>query len=67
MLCSFIFNLILAQILRFLYVRENRRRNKMIEGKSEDELARLREESNLMGFENVTDGQNVSFFSLMGY
>jgi hypothetical protein len=48
-------------------VRENRRRNKMIEGKSEDELARLREESNLMGFENVTDGQNVSFFSLMGY
>jgi hypothetical protein len=60
MLCSFVFNLFFAQILRLLYVLENRKRDRALAGKSDEELKRMSEESNLMGFENVTDGNNVS-------
>jgi hypothetical protein len=59
MLCGFILNLVLNQVLRYLYVRENAKRDKMIEGKGEEELAELQNESNIKGFENTTDSQNV--------
>jgi hypothetical protein len=62
MLCGFILNLVFNQILRFLYVRENRRRDKALEGKSDEELDDLKKESELQGFEDVTDQNNVSFF-----
>ena len=63
-LCSFIFNLVLCLLLRFLYVRENKKRDRMLEGKTAEEIAAMKAESNLQGFENVTDGQNISCNSL---
>ncbi|XXG98391.1 hypothetical protein Hte_004714 [Hypoxylon texense] len=61
MLCGFILNLVLNQILRFIYVRENKRRDKALEGKSEDEITDMSRESELQGFEDVTDKNNVMF------
>jgi hypothetical protein len=66
MLCGFIINLVLNQVLRFLYVRENARRDKLIAGKSEEELLQMKNESELQGFEDVTDKENVSVFTLTG-
>ncbi|KAG4221955.1 hypothetical protein PC116_g29569 [Phytophthora cactorum] len=60
MLCGFILNLVLNQALRFLYVLENKKRDKILEGKSEDELNAMERESNLQGFEDVSDKNNVS-------
>lgn len=60
MLVSFILNLVFNQALRFLYVRENKKRDAAIVGKSEAEMRALEEESRVQGFENVTDSRNVS-------
>ncbi|KAH8902080.1 MFS general substrate transporter [Coniochaeta sp. PMI_546] len=61
MLCGFIINLVLNQVLRFLYVRENAKRDKLIAGKSEEELLQLKNESELQGFEDITDKANIMF------
>ncbi|KAK0622127.1 putative transporter [Lasiodiplodia hormozganensis] len=61
MLCGFCLNLAMNLLLRWLYVRENARRDRMLEGKSEDEIKAMEEESRVQGFENVTDGENVMF------
>lgn len=61
MLCGFILNLALNQILRFVYVLENNKRKRSLEGKSEEELATLNQESQIQGFEDFTDKTNVSF------
>ncbi|OIW25435.1 MFS general substrate transporter [Coniochaeta ligniaria NRRL 30616] len=61
MLCGFIINLVLNQVLRFLYVRENAKRDKLIAGKSEEELLQLKNESELQGFEDITDKENTMF------
>lgn len=60
MLCGFILNLVMNQILRFIYVRENKKRDQMLEGKSEEEIAEMQREGEALGFEDVTDKQNVS-------
>ena len=60
MLCGFIINLVLNQVLRYLYVRENAKRDKLIDGKTEEELLQMKNESELQGFEDVTDKENVS-------
>lgn len=64
MLCGFILNLVLNQVLRFIYARENKRRDQTLEGKSEYEIAEMKRESELQGFEDVTDKNNVSLFCL---
>ncbi|KAI1386527.1 MFS general substrate transporter [Hypoxylon trugodes] len=61
MLCGFILNLVLNQVLRILHVLENKRRDKGLEGKSEEEIAEMKRQSNLQGFEDVTDKNNVMF------
>ncbi|KAI4869612.1 MFS general substrate transporter [Hypoxylon rubiginosum] len=61
MLCGFILNLVLNQILRFIYVRENKRRDKTLEGRSDDEIVEMNRESELQGFEDVTDKNNAMF------
>lgn len=63
MLAGFCLNLALNQVLRVLYVLENKRRDRSIADKSEDELAEMRRESDLQGFEDVTDKNNVSLLS----
>lgn len=60
MLAGFCLNLVLNQVLRFLYVRENKRRDRGIAGKSEEEIAEMQRESDVQGFEDVTDKNNVS-------
>ena len=60
MLCGFVLNLVLNQVLRFLYARENKSREQVLVGKSEDEIADMKRESELQGFEDVTDKHNVS-------
>jgi len=60
MLVGFILNLVLNQVLRYVYMMENKRRDCALEGKSEEEIEALREESKVQGFENVTDKYNVS-------
>lgn len=60
MLCGFILNLVLNEILRFIYVVENNRRERLLKGKSEEEIAALKRESQIQGFEDVTDKKNVS-------
>lgn len=60
MLCGFALNFAFNQVLRFLYVLENKKRDRNLEGKSEEELAEMRRESDLQGFEDVTDKDNVS-------
>ncbi|KAL7627858.1 hypothetical protein AAE478_002053 [Parahypoxylon ruwenzoriense] len=61
MLCGFILNLVLNQVLRFLYVLENKKRDRVIESKSEDEITEMKRESDLQGFEDVTDKHNAMF------
>ncbi|KAI5868268.1 major facilitator superfamily domain-containing protein [Durotheca rogersii] len=61
MLCGFVLNLILNQVLRFLYVLENRKRDKDLEGKSEDEIAEMKRTGDLQGFEDITDKNNATF------
>ncbi|KAI1770287.1 MFS general substrate transporter [Hypoxylon cercidicola] len=61
MLCGFILNLVLNQVLRFIYVLENKRRDKTLEGKFAEELAEMKRESELQGFEDVTDKNNAMF------
>lgn len=60
MLCGFCLNLVLNQVLRFIYVRENKKRDKMLEGKSAEEIAEMQREGEVLGFEDVTDKANVS-------
>lgn len=60
MLIGFILNIVFNLTLRFLYVLENKKRDRALEGKSEEEIESLRNESRIQGFENVTDKQNVS-------
>jgi hypothetical protein len=60
MLCGFVLNLVLNQVLRIIYVLENKKRDRSLEGKSEEELVEMRRESDLQGFEDVTDKDNVS-------
>jgi MFS family permease len=60
MLCAFVLNLVLNQVLRLLYVWENRRRDKALEGLGESEILELQERSRIQGFEDVTDMKNVS-------
>lgn len=67
MLVGFILNLVFNLVLRFLYGRENARRDALLEGKNEIEIETLRQESRKQGFENVTDKGNVSsLFDLGG-
>ncbi|KAI1077119.1 major facilitator superfamily domain-containing protein [Whalleya microplaca] len=61
MLCGFILNLILNQVLRLLYVLENKTRDKALEGKSNEDIATMKQESELQGFEDVTDKSNAMF------
>ncbi|KAI0126071.1 major facilitator superfamily domain-containing protein [Xylariales sp. AK1849] len=61
MLAGFVLNLVLNQVLRFLYVRENKRRDRQLEGKSEEEIVDMKRESDLQGFEDVTDKDNIMF------
>ncbi|KAF8856110.1 MFS general substrate transporter [Acephala macrosclerotiorum] len=61
MLVGFILNIVFNLTLRFLYQLENKKRDCALEGKSEEEIEALREESRVQGFENVTDKQNVFF------
>lgn len=67
MLVGFILNLVFNLVLRFLYARENSKRDKALEGKSETELEALREQSRVQGFENVTDKENVSLFCFLAH
>lgn len=60
MLCGFILNLVLNQILRFIYTLENKRRNRLLEDKSGEDIAAMMRESEVQGFEDVTDKENVS-------
>lgn len=60
MLCGFVLNLVLNQVLRFVYVRENKRRDDMLVGKTEEEIEAMKRESEIRGFEDVTDKENVS-------
>ncbi|SPN99720.1 related to permease of the major facilitator superfamily [Cephalotrichum gorgonifer] len=65
MLCGFCINLVLNQVLRFLYVQENKRRDAELEGKSDQELEELKRESEVQGFEGVTDKNNKMFRYLL--
>lgn len=60
MLVGFILNIVFNLTLRVLYQLENKKRDRALEGKSEEEIEALREESRVQGFENITDKQNVS-------
>jgi hypothetical protein len=60
MLAGFVLNLVLNQCLRLLYVLENKKRDRSIVDKSEEEIAAMKRESDLQGFEDVTDKNNVS-------
>lgn len=63
MLCAFVLNLVLNQVLRVLYMLENRKRDRALDGKTEEEIEALRQESRVQGFEDVTDHDNVSHYS----
>jgi hypothetical protein len=60
MLCGFVLNLVLNQVLRLLYVLENKTRDRRLVGKSEGEILEMKRGSELQGFEDVTDRHNVS-------
>ncbi|KAK1598897.1 uncharacterized protein LY79DRAFT_505342 [Colletotrichum navitas] len=60
MLCGFIVNLVLNQVLRLIYAAENKRRDKLLEGKSEGEIADMQREGEVLGFEDVTDKAKAS-------
>lgn len=66
MLIGFILNIVFNLTLRFLYALENKKRDQTLEGKSEEEIEALKEESRKQGFENVTDKGNVSLFIPLG-
>lgn len=59
MLIGFILNIVFNLTLRFLYQLENRKRDKALEGKTQEEIEALKDESRLQGFDNVTDKYNV--------
>ncbi|KAJ0158104.1 putative transporter [Colletotrichum tanaceti] len=61
MLCGFVLNLVLNQVLRLLYVLENKRRDGLLEGKSAEEMAEMRREGEVLGFEDATDKTNPMF------
>ncbi|KAB5543095.1 major facilitator superfamily domain-containing protein [Coniochaeta sp. 2T2.1] len=61
MLCGFINNLVLNQVLRYLYVRENKKMEELVAGKSGEELLRMKNESEVRGVEDVTDRENIMF------
>ncbi|KAK2052346.1 MFS general substrate transporter [Colletotrichum caudatum] len=61
MLCSFVLNLVLNQVLRLVYAAENRRRDGLLEGKSEGEIADMQREGEVLGFQDVTDKVNPMF------
>jgi len=67
MLVGFILNIAFNLTLRFLYQLENKKRDRALEGKSEEEIEALREESRVQGFENITDKENVSNSTFGGY
>ncbi|KAK1996554.1 hypothetical protein LX36DRAFT_750341 [Colletotrichum falcatum] len=58
MLCGFALNLVLNQVLRLMYAAENTRRNGLLEGKSQAEIAGTQREDEVLGFEDVTDRAN---------
>jgi hypothetical protein len=60
MLCAFCIHLVLNQILRLIYVRENKRRDDALGGRSQLEIDDLKRQGELQGFEDVTDKKNVS-------
>lgn len=60
MLCGFCINLALNQLLRFIYARENKRRDASLAGLSDDEIADMNRAGELRGFEDATDRDNVS-------
>lgn len=60
MLVGFILNIAFNLTLRVLYQMENKKRDRALEGKSEEEIEALKVESRAQGFENVTDKENVS-------
>ncbi len=60
MLCCFTLNLTLNLVLRFVYVFENRKRDRALAGKTAEEIEALKIESGIQGFEDFTDGKNVS-------
>ncbi|KAH7026368.1 major facilitator superfamily domain-containing protein [Microdochium trichocladiopsis] len=62
MLCGFILNLVLNQVLRILYVLENRKLDAFLQSKTEEELVELRKLSEQQGFEDITDHENVSLY-----
>ncbi len=62
MLCCFTLNLTLNIVLRFVYVFENRKRDRALAGKTSEEIEALKIESGIQGFEDFTDGKNVSYF-----
>lgn len=64
MLCGFVLNLVLNQVLRLIYVVKNRNRDKLLEGKTAEDLTEMSRESEVQGFEDVTDMNNVSLTSL---
>jgi len=61
MLVGFVLNIVFNLMLRTLYQLENKKRDRALEGKTEEEIEALREDSRAQGFENVTDKQNVSW------
>ena len=60
MLIGFILNIVFNLTLRVLYQLENKKRDKALEGKSQEEIEALKDESRVQGFDNVTDKHNVS-------
>jgi hypothetical protein len=70
MLVGFILNVVFNLTLRLLYQLENKKGDRVLEGKSEEEIEALREKSRVQGFENVTDKENGSkinpTFKLLG-
>ncbi|KAI1211012.1 major facilitator superfamily domain-containing protein [Annulohypoxylon truncatum] len=57
----FVMNILLNQVLRIIYDLENKRRDRSLEGKSEDEVLATKRSSELQGFKDVTDKDNVMF------
>lgn len=60
MLVAYILNFTFILALRFVYQMDNMKRDLALEGKSQEEIEAIKEESRIQEFENVTDQQNVS-------
>ncbi|XDG09407.1 hypothetical protein ABKA04_009022 [Annulohypoxylon sp. FPYF3050] len=58
---SFAFNIFQNQLLRFFYVLENSRRYRAMHGRSAEELEEMKKQSEIQGFEGVTDKNNAMF------